>query len=119
MIYDVTNAAGSAMTLSANPELISVMREVVTDILNKPITAYGYTNVFDPEIFEQMSEPTLIVNKFGIQGGGLFEDTKELENFKKDALKTLTTSFFRSRQESKNVPNLRRICSCSTNGRLL
>ncbi len=38
--YDVTNAAGSAMTLSANPELISVMREVVTDILNKPITEW-------------------------------------------------------------------------------
>jgi hypothetical protein len=102
--YDVTNAAGSAMTLSANPELISVMREVVTDILNKPITAYGYTNVFDPEIFEQMSEPTLIVNKFGIQGGGLFEDTKELENFKKDALKTLPLLSFVADKKAKMYP---------------
>lgn len=104
MIYDVTNAGGSSLGLSNNPELISVMREVVTDIMNKPIRSYGYTNVYDAEIFNQEVEPSGIVNRFAVQGGGLFEDTKEFENFKKDALKTLPLLSFVQDKKTKNYP---------------
>lgn len=104
MSSNVINPVGSSIGLSNNIELISVMREVSTDILNSTPRNPGYINASNAIAFKQFDAPMGVYNHFAIQGGGLFEETAEFENFKTDALKTLPVVQFSQEKRTKRIP---------------
>lgn len=104
MSLNVTNAGGSGVGLSNNLELISVMREMTTDIFDKPYLNNGYIDSTNATVFKQMSAPKGILNWYTITGGGLFERTSEFENFKTDAIRTNPVISYTEEKFTKRIP---------------
>lgn len=103
-MLNVTQATGSGVALSANLELLSVMREMVTDILNTPTMTNGFVDSRNSTIFKNETAYDGIVRKYGMIGGGLFERTAEFENFKTDAIRTTPSIVFTDEKMTKRIP---------------
>lgn len=104
MSLNVNLNGGSSTGLSNNLELISVMREMTTDIFNKPYLSNGYIDSTNSTVFKQMEAPKGVLNWYAVTGGGLFERTAEFENFKRDAIKTAGLKSFTEEKFSKSFP---------------
>lgn len=103
-MINVTNAAGSGVGLSNNLELISVMRDITSDIFNKPYLSNGYIDSTNSVVFKQVSAPKGVLNWYSVLGTGYFEKTSEFENFKTDAIRTTPVITYSEEKFTKRIP---------------